>query len=497
VCRASPCWPPRISVGHPIAFHIDASTESSTFDGHTREGTWWLPDNTTKDILVLTNQGSNPLDLTLSIFDAKGKMVQQQIHLRPRETGLYSVRQIVSLGGLTGTYGGISVQAREHAGSLDTLHAIYDENAGFSALMKMFDRDPAAQIKSRDFAHTGVWTQRAPMLALTVPDPALKFPVGTELQPQLFIRNAANRSVTAHIRFIWRNAETSGKTVGPTLVLASNQTMRVDISALQSNGVLPLAAHWSSIILTSDGPPDELFAVSASYDSTLRYGAQTPFSDQLAPKWEGGQWQVNSMQDSIITAGNGGTRPTLAHFSLFYDKGRSKYELEQTLQPDDQMWIDVGQLIQDQIPDSNGKTLPTNLESGSYEILDETDPGVGSLYEGKVIYDKSFGHVAYGCSACCGAKSVYVEYNPFTTILGPGYSQGVEMNDSCGGTGIYVGQDFYNWGTANQGIATTTAEGLHTGVSVGGTTSNTNGEIDEYSFKTCPLVEFTQADQPM
>ena len=31
------------------------------------------------------------------------------------------------------------------------------------------------------------------------------------------------------------------------------------------------------------------------------------------------------------------------------------------------------------------------------EMPDLTDRGVGNLYEGKVIVDRSYGHVAYGC----------------------------------------------------------------------------------------------------
>ena len=167
--------------GHPIAFHIDASAESADYDAGSREGIWWLPNGTAKDILVLTNQGKRPLSLALSIYDANGKEVHQQVFLGPRQTSTHSVRDYVNSGHLSGNYGGIRIQAQEHGGSLDTLHAVYDETAGFSALLKMFDRDPAAKIESRDFARTSVWTQRAPMLALSVPDPALNFPLGTIL----------------------------------------------------------------------------------------------------------------------------------------------------------------------------------------------------------------------------------------------------------------------------------------------------------------------------
>jgi len=48
-------------------------------------------------------------------------------------------------------------------------------------------------------------------------------------------------------------------------------------------------------------------AVTAGYDQTGRYGTQTPFSDQLASHWEAGKWEVDSMHNSLVTVGNGGT----------------------------------------------------------------------------------------------------------------------------------------------------------------------------------------------
>jgi len=55
------------------------------------------------------------------------------------------------------------------------------------------------------------------------------------------------------------------------------ETRLVDVAALQETGILPKEANWTSVTLTTNGLPDEVHAVPASYDDTLRYGAQTPF----------------------------------------------------------------------------------------------------------------------------------------------------------------------------------------------------------------------------
>src|SRR5713226_9396082 len=123
--------------GHPIAFHIDAMGEDPTQDVGSREGIWWLPNSTANDYLILTNQGHNPLQLNLSLFDASGKASTQVLTLASRAMSRFSVRQLVQAAGTAGSYGGLKISANAHAGSLDSLHFLYDEAAGFSAILKM------------------------------------------------------------------------------------------------------------------------------------------------------------------------------------------------------------------------------------------------------------------------------------------------------------------------------------------------------------------------
>jgi hypothetical protein len=171
-------------------------------------------------------------------------------------------------------------------------------------------------------------------------------------------------------------------------------------------------------------------------------------------------WEYDPYHSSIITAGNGGIKPTQAAFTIFYDQGTEKYELEQTLQPDEQMWVDVGKLIRDHVPDKSGKTLPSDLTMGSYEFRDLTNKGVGTLFEGKVIYDKTYGHVAYGCAACCSYGPAALWYNPLGIPFGDVTPQGVQAVDMFVGGYDDVSDFFFNrWTTANTSIAPVNAQG--------------------------------------
>jgi hypothetical protein len=473
------------TVGHPIAFHVDATGEIQNYETASREGIWWLPNDFTSDYLILNNQGASPMQLVLSLFDASGKEFKQTLALGPRQTARYSVRTLVQSGGLAGAYGGIRISAVAHAGSLDSLHFLFDPQVGFSALMKMFDHDPNTTLSERDNAKTGVWTLRAPMLALAQPDPALAFPGGTTLQPQLFIRNASSKSLTAALRFNWRGDSGTGKSQGPALQLLPYETRRIDVAALQDGKILPKDAHWTSVILTTNGRPDEAMAVAASYDATLQRGTQTPFSDQLAFAWEGGMWEYDAQHNSLMTVGNGGTKPTRAALALFYNQGAERYDLEQALQPDEQMWIDVGKLIREQVPDKNGKVLPAGLSSGSYEFRDLNDHLAGTLFEGKVIYEKTYGHVTYGCMNCCDYTTPHFTFNPLPIPFQGTAPNGVWATD-CNGIDQDVSNSFDgSWTTGNTAIATVDFSGNHTGAGVGSTISYVYGPLMTQHGRIC------------
>jgi hypothetical protein len=479
------------NIGHSIAYHFDGASGTQDPQGGSREGIWWLPNETANDYLVLTNQGSNPLQIDLSLYDSVGKEARQKITLTACATSRLSVRQLVRVAGLAGAYGGIKIYTPTHAGSLDSLHILFDEKASFSALMKMFDQSPNTTLKERDYAHTNVWTLRAPMLALTNPDPAVAFPEGTTLQPQLFVRNTLGKPVDVALRFNWRSANSTGNSAGPAFRLGPYETRRIDVAALQAASTIPKEANWASVTLTTSGLPDEVVAVAASYDQTLRYGAQTPFSDQLAFQWKGSLWEYDAQHNSLITAGNGGTKPLQAAFTIYYNQGTQKYQLEQTLQPDEQMWIDVGKLIREHVLDKDGNALPADLTSGSYEFRDLTNKHIGNLFEGKVIFDKTYGHVTYGCGPCCGYQAPVPWYNPLGIPLSLVAPNGVDAYNTCDSNLEDVSDAFYyNWSTANGGIATVDYYGNHTGVAVGSTTSNTSGSVQTNKQRFCPALNY-------
>jgi hypothetical protein len=476
--------------GRPIAFHLDAYSHNLSPGRASREGIWWLPRESVSDFLILANAGDQKLVPTLTVYDSGGKAWHQQLSLGPHQTQRLSVRTLLQRAGLSGRYGGIKIDGADTGGYLDSAHLLFDEVGGFSANMKMFNHDPDIPLSSHLFGDVKEWTTRAPMLALSDPDPALGFPAGTALQPKVLVRNTSAGSFTAHISFNWRSATASGKTPPMDLALKANATQAVDVAALQAQKLIPADAYWAAVVISAPIQPDDLMAIAASYDQTGRYGAQTPFSDQLASHWEGGKWEVDSMHDSLLTVGNGGNKPAKAQLTILYNQGSGQYQVEQMLAPDEQMLVDFGKLIRNQVPDKNGHVLPPDLTSGAYRLRDLEHNPLGALYEGKVIVDKTYGHAAYGCGVCCGPDAPLMAFDPLAVSIDDYADQYVQALNSCGGGVQDFTDDFSTWWTGNTAIATANKNSIH-GVAAG--TTNHYAESDPMywgirkAFNSCPI----------
>jgi hypothetical protein len=242
------------------------------------------------------------------------------------------------------------------------------------------------------------------------------------------------------------------------------------LADFQQAGQIPEDATWGTVSLGYTGRSGDLVAVAMSYDKTSRYGSQTPFIEGTSRLFKGSMWHVDGTHNTLITTGNGGTEPTRAQVTLFYNAGQGKYRVEQSLAPGGQIWLNVADLIRNQVPDSDGKTIPPDVMAGSYELRDLDHPVLGLLYEGKLVVDKTYGHASYGCAHCCGYSSARLWQNPFA---GP---VGIDNPDTYQAYGVCESQWydmdlFLSPHSSNTSVATLTGQTLHT-VAVGSATAS-------------------------
>ena len=142
--------------------------------------------------------------------------------------------------------------------------------------------------------------------------------------------------------------------------------------------------------------------------------------------------------------------------------GQGRYRFEKVLQPGQQIWLDVGQLIHNQVPDSDGNTLPPDTMVGSYELRDLDHAAVGLLYEGKLIIDKTYGHASYGCGTCCGYLKAQVWINPFSGPPSINNNDFYQAEEQCGGYWDDFTSIATNWQSSNTAVTTPPNRTLHT-----------------------------------
>ncbi len=390
------------------------------------------------------------------------------------QTARIDVREVVgpasvgALGGLT-----LSLPGNE---SLSATQIVFDEVTGLAAIMKLFDREPDDHPKNHMLL--------APMMALSQPDQALAFPSGTTLIPKIFLRNAGAGQAQISLTVDWRSESKSGEFVQPSLALLPGEMRVINLVDEQKFGQIPAESTWGTVKLSYTGRRADLVAVALSYDKENRYGLQTPFSESVSRMWAGGMWHVDSTHNTLITTGNASPESTAAEATLFYNDGKSKYRLEKTLSPGQQLWLDVGHLIRDQIPDSDGHTMPPDTMAGSYELRDLDHATVGFLYEGKLIIDKTYGHAAYGCGTCCGLTVAELIPDPFDGPEGIDYTEVMQSTEQCGGQIVDLADDAYDWHSSNTAVATLPTKVLHT-VAIGSATGS--GEVTVQNTHPAPL----------
>jgi hypothetical protein len=188
--------------GAPVAYHFDAVSVNTGYAAGAYEGLWWLPSDNVTALLVLTNSSEDLVTPELTWFGANGRSRERLEPLGPRQTRRIDVRSAITRAKIKSSFGGLQLSVTDHVGAIQLQHIMFDEIAGFSAIMRTAPHELTGKVTSH--------TLRAPMVALTTPDPALAFPSGTTLDSRIFIRNTTDDALPVVAQVNWRTDSATG-----------------------------------------------------------------------------------------------------------------------------------------------------------------------------------------------------------------------------------------------------------------------------------------------
>jgi len=178
-----------------------------------------------------------------------------------------------------------------------------------------------------------------------------------------------------------------------------------------------------------------------------------------------------------------GTKATDALLTLHYDDGAKKYELQQTIAPGDQMWVNLSRLVRQGVPDRSGNLLPAGTTAVTYDLQDLT-PGGNSLTANDLAVDSALGKVVPECFSCCGWTAESFFPNPVNLDFGFFADIGVNRLNPCNGQKYNITTDFDTWSSSNTSVAMVST-GQVQGVGVGTATGFAEGTINSSGQCAC------------
>ena len=226
--------------------------------------------------------------------------------------------------------------------------------------------------------------------------------------------------------------------------------------------------------------PQEIVATASSRNCTGEYGVETSFATgQGGSHYAGGQWVSDASHNQIAAFTNVGSAPSEVLLTLHYKGGLQKYELQQTIAPNDQLWVNLTQLLGSHTPDRNGNFLPSDAKSFTYDV-EEMEPKSNSLIASDLNIDSAAALVIPNCPFCCGITLTSPEWDPDPVDVLISTFDGVSIvgNNGCSNAPTVITTTFTTWSSSNSNVAAVTkaqVQGVSPGNAIGTAQGLVNG----------------------
>jgi hypothetical protein len=433
------------------------------------DGLWWKQEKDVAGFVALANTTSDRITATVQLTDSKGAtFMTRSISVSPHGMKLVDLPE---LDFPPSSSGGIHVAYDGPASGLIVNGGLEDQSTGYSAGVE-FRSPPAATTTpvQMSFAELGLMVGAA--------DPMMSFPVGTTFTPYSILRNISNAPANATPTLWWMAAGVAQSFQLPAMSFAPGQTHLLDVPALISNAGLSHFNGSVNLALDVQGKPGALLLAAGSVDQGNTYVFQ------VAPRGilDSGSkslsyWSTGSGDDTMVTIWNPADEAQDLVFKLQYSGGH--YLLPVHLGPRATQTLNISAVIENQIPDSEGNTVPLSVHEGSAKLTGSQADNQLILVASDVgVFNVKKATCGNECYTCDGVVSSWVTPSPFFVETDQSVSEsfmvqwdtGVEYNLSPyatwnGGGPLSINDDGVltgNWGQAASFSVTDSDEPIFT-----------------------------------
>jgi Quinohemoprotein amine dehydrogenase, alpha subunit domain III len=471
----------------PAASHVGGqgaqAPASPTTGPQVLEGTWWKEEAGVTGFVALSNTTEQALPATVQVSDANANPLgTYTLTVSPHGTKRVDLQELApvtsSLGGLRVTFNG-TPDALIVNGSLEDL------SKGYSAGMP-FGMSPATSAKSAtvSYAELGLMTGAA--------DPMMHFPVGTVFKPYSVVRNLGAQPISVTPVLYWMQGGAALTSRLAAFTISPLQTKSLDVLSLLGLSGMKDFNGAVNLVLEVQGPAGSALLASGSVDQSNTYvfevvprGVSESASKNLS------YWSTANGDDTMVTLWNAADEAQVLVFTVFFSGGHYLFPVH--LEPRATQTFNISEVIQNQIPDSQGNVIPLSVQEGSAKLSGpqgENEHILVAMDAG--TYNVRKATCAWRCINCNGAVSWAILANPFAVAMNGSTQLSFTSTWNTGSTYNRTGAS--TWGSSNTGVATVNT-GLVSGVGVGNVIVNGVDNSEPWAGQVCGSIPVCPPDQ--
>jgi hypothetical protein len=388
---------------------------SQAQQSQTLQGMWWKQESNVGGFVALSNMLTQPVSAKIVTSDDKGTpLLQHTVTVSPHGTKIVQLNELSSA---LAAAGGVTVNYTGTVNDLLINGGLEDPATGYSANMRFtYPRRHPAQPPAEGYAELGLMAGAA--------DPMMSFPAGTTFTPYSVIRNIGDRPIQITPTLWWMEAGTARSAQLPLWTVPPHATQSLPLPSLMSQTALKNFNGSFNLILATDAPPGS-FLLAA--------------------------WSTANGDDTMVTLWNPADEAQNLVFTLFFAGGSYRYPVP--LGPRATRTFNVSEIIQNQLPDENGNTIPAGVHEGGAEIA-----GVQAEQEHILIamaagtYNVRKATCAGNCTNCSGYTGV--DEFDLIELLGAGQTTSATYS-LLNSSGSYVNvSGSSSWRSSSSSIAT-------------------------------------------
>ncbi|MGB8476679.1 MAG: hypothetical protein WCE61_21570 [Candidatus Acidiferrum sp.] len=449
---------------------------------NTVEGLWWKPTANVTGFVALSNASAQPANAKVKISDKNNIQIgEQNVHLSPHGTKIVQLSEMQSFP--IGATGGLQIQYPGPATAMVLNGGLEDQESGFSANLAFhfFALPEPTKSTTETYAELGLMTGAA--------DPMMSFPNGTTFTPFSLVRNVGDVPVTVTPSFYWMLGGSAVSSRQSPFTVAPFASVALDVPSLLAKAGLGSFSGSVNLILEAQGPSRSLLLASGSVDAKNTYVFQVlPRGVQESAAKSISHWSTGNGDDTMVTVWNPADEAQDFLFTLSFTGGH--YRLPIHLGPRATQTFNISEVIQNQIPDAEGNTIPLAMHEGSAKLsgMQADNEQILVAFDAGT-YNVRKGTCWYYCISCDGVISAYVDDGTIYPLIVGGNSQYYLHAQWNTGWSYYTSSG--SWSSNNTSIATVgSSTGIGSGVSTGYTTFYSWVEGDVYNSSYCNYDPF-------